>query len=105
METSVKRVENRNYPKDIRLSKTTDMTIHWKTLEKHFLMVPLVVQFNNSLGKNVHGTHCSRQVTSAHVLFLSGHIGAVDIENLEGLFILSMCNNFLYLPGQTSPFL
>jgi hypothetical protein len=28
-------------PKTIRLSKPTDMTIHWKTLE-HFLMVSLV---------------------------------------------------------------
>jgi hypothetical protein len=26
----------------LRLSKPTDMTIHWKTLEAHFLMVPLV---------------------------------------------------------------
>jgi hypothetical protein len=26
----------------VRLSKHTDMTIHWKGLEEHFLMVPLV---------------------------------------------------------------
>jgi hypothetical protein len=25
-----------------RLSKPTDMTIHWKVFEEHFLMVPLV---------------------------------------------------------------
>jgi hypothetical protein len=26
----------------LRLSRPTDMTIHWKALEEHFLMVPLV---------------------------------------------------------------
>jgi hypothetical protein len=29
----------------LRLSKPTDMTIHWKGLGKHFLMVPSVVRF------------------------------------------------------------
>jgi hypothetical protein len=29
-------------PKVLRLSKPTDMTIHLKALEEHFLMVPLV---------------------------------------------------------------
>jgi hypothetical protein len=29
-------------PLVLRLSKPTDMTIHWKALEEHFLMVPLV---------------------------------------------------------------
>jgi hypothetical protein len=28
-----------------KLSKHTDMTIYWKALEEHFLMVPLVFQF------------------------------------------------------------
>jgi hypothetical protein len=27
------------------------MTIHWKALEKHFLMEPLVFQFNHFLGQ------------------------------------------------------
>jgi hypothetical protein len=28
--------------KNLRLLKPTDMTIHWKALEEHFLMVPLL---------------------------------------------------------------
>jgi hypothetical protein len=28
------------------------MTIHWKALEEHFLMVPFVFQFNHFPGKN-----------------------------------------------------
>jgi hypothetical protein len=28
--------------KNLKLSETTDMTIHWKALEEHVLMVPLV---------------------------------------------------------------
>jgi hypothetical protein len=31
-------------------SKSTDVTIHWKAFEEHFLMVPLVFQFNLFLG-------------------------------------------------------
>jgi hypothetical protein len=34
--------------KHLRLSKHTDMTIHWKGLEEHFLMVPLVFRFNHA---------------------------------------------------------
>jgi hypothetical protein len=41
-----------NCPKKGRLSKPTDMTIHWKALEEHFLMVPLVFRFNNFQVKN-----------------------------------------------------
>jgi hypothetical protein len=29
--------------------KPTDMTIHWKALAEHFLMVPLVFRLNNFL--------------------------------------------------------
>jgi hypothetical protein len=35
----------------LRLSKPTDTTIHWKALEEHFLMVPLVFRFNHFRGK------------------------------------------------------
>jgi hypothetical protein len=34
----------------LRLSKPTDMTIHWKATEEHFLMEPLVFRFNPFLG-------------------------------------------------------
>jgi hypothetical protein len=34
------------------LLKPTDMTIHWKALEEHFLMVPLVFRFSHFQGKN-----------------------------------------------------
>jgi hypothetical protein len=39
--------------KHLRLSKDTDMTIHWKGLEEHFLMVhvPLVLRFNHFWGE------------------------------------------------------
>jgi hypothetical protein len=33
--------------------KPTDMTIHWKALEEHFMMVPLVFQFDFR-GKTFH---------------------------------------------------
>jgi hypothetical protein len=33
--------------KYLRLSKYTDMTIRWKGLEEHFLVVPFVFRFNN----------------------------------------------------------
>jgi hypothetical protein len=38
-------------PKFFKLLKHTDMTIHWKMLEEHFLMVPLVFLFNHFRGK------------------------------------------------------
>jgi hypothetical protein len=38
-----------------RLLKPTDMTIHWKALEEHFLMVPLVFRCN------LKATHIPRQ--------------------------------------------
>jgi hypothetical protein len=39
MVTSVTKGGHRNW-QNIRLSKHTDMAIHWKALEEHFLMVP-----------------------------------------------------------------
>jgi hypothetical protein len=38
-------------PKILKLSKHTDMIIHWKALEVHFLTVPLVLRFNHFGGK------------------------------------------------------
>jgi hypothetical protein len=37
--TSSPTVGHRNCPKNLRLSKHTDMTIHWKAIEEHFLIV------------------------------------------------------------------
>jgi hypothetical protein len=48
-EHGAKTIGHRNSPKHLRLSKPTDMTIHWKALEEHFLMVPLVFRFNHFL--------------------------------------------------------
>jgi hypothetical protein len=45
------RAGHRNCPKNLRFSKRTDMTIHWKALE-HFLTVPLVFRFNHFPLKN-----------------------------------------------------
>jgi hypothetical protein len=33
--------QDTEFAKKLRVSKHTDMTIHWKALEEHFLMVPL----------------------------------------------------------------
>jgi hypothetical protein len=41
---------HRNCQKNLRLSKHTNMTIHWKALEEYFLMVSLVFQFNHFRG-------------------------------------------------------
>jgi hypothetical protein len=40
-------------PKNLTLSKHTNMTIHWKGLEEHFLMAPLVFSFNHFWGYKV----------------------------------------------------
>jgi hypothetical protein len=37
-------------PPNVRLAKPTDMTIRWKALEEHLLMVPLVFRFNQFQG-------------------------------------------------------
>jgi hypothetical protein len=36
-------------PKIFMIAELTDMTIHYKALAEHFLMVPLVFQFNHFL--------------------------------------------------------
>jgi hypothetical protein len=41
--------------------KPTDMTILWKALE-HFMMVPLVLQFKNCLGKNAFSEFFSKKL-------------------------------------------
>jgi hypothetical protein len=45
------RAGHRNWPKNLRLS--IDITIHWKALEEHFVMVALVFWFNH-LGVGMH---------------------------------------------------
>jgi hypothetical protein len=53
-------------PKNSRLVEPTDMTIHWKALEKHFLMVP-VVQVNHIWGKCIFWIFLSEnQLKSIH---------------------------------------
>jgi hypothetical protein len=39
MVTSATKGGTQKFPKKLRLSKPTDMTIHWKALGEHFLMV------------------------------------------------------------------
>jgi hypothetical protein len=43
MVTSVTKGGQRNRPKNVRVSKPTNITIHRKALEKHFQMVPLIL--------------------------------------------------------------
>jgi hypothetical protein len=38
--------------KQFKISKPTDMTIYWKALQKHFLMVPLFFRFIHFRGKD-----------------------------------------------------
>jgi hypothetical protein len=45
MATSVTKGGTQKLPKYLRSSKPTDMTIHWKALEEHFLTVPFIVVF------------------------------------------------------------
>jgi hypothetical protein len=45
------RAGHKYWPKSLRLSKYSYMTIHWKDLQRHFLMVTLVFQFTHSWGK------------------------------------------------------
>jgi hypothetical protein len=47
-------------PKTLRLSKPTDMTIHWKALGKDFLMVPLPVLLRFR-GKNAFSVFSSKK--------------------------------------------
>jgi hypothetical protein len=50
MGDSVTKARHRNCPKNLRLSKPTDMTILWKALEEHFLMVPFfVIHYTSSI--------------------------------------------------------
>jgi hypothetical protein len=44
---------HRNCPKYLRLTKHIDITIHWKGLEEHFLMEPLVFWFNHFQGEKL----------------------------------------------------
>jgi hypothetical protein len=39
-------------PQNLRLSKHTDMTIHWKAIEEHFLVVSLVFFYSTFCGEN-----------------------------------------------------
>jgi hypothetical protein len=50
MATSFTEGATHKLPKEFLL-KPTDMTIHWKALEEHFLMVPSI-QFNHFWGRN-----------------------------------------------------
>jgi hypothetical protein len=43
----------------LKLSKHSDMTIHFKALVEHFLMVPLIFRFSHSRGK-MHFLSCSK---------------------------------------------
>jgi mannitol-1-phosphate/altronate dehydrogenase len=59
MVTSVTKGGTQKMPKEFRLSKPTDMTIHWKALEEHFLMVALIFRFNQFRGENVFSQEAS----------------------------------------------
>jgi hypothetical protein len=68
MVTSVSKGGTQKLPKNLRLSKRTDMTIHWKALEEHFLMVLFVFRCN--------------QIQIITVKFVTG--GWVMVHSLEG---------------------
>jgi hypothetical protein len=47
-----------------QMSKPSDMTIHWKALEEHFLMVPLVFLDNDFREKNAFSEIFSKNLIS-----------------------------------------
>jgi hypothetical protein len=59
------RAEQRIGPRNLRLSKPTDMPIHWKALEEHFLMVPLIFthSHNNPSYCVIRPDKCSSLIT------------------------------------------
>jgi hypothetical protein len=54
-------------PKQLRLSKPTDMTIHWKFFEDHFLMVPFfdptIFRSNHFQGANAFSEFFSKNLS------------------------------------------
>jgi hypothetical protein len=48
-----------------KIVETYDMTIHWKALEEHFLMVQLVFRFSHFQGKNEFFEFFSKKVTGS----------------------------------------
>jgi hypothetical protein len=55
--------------KNLRLSKPTDMTIHWKGVEEHFLMVPLVFRFIRFWGEKAFSEFFSNNLSPKRVNF------------------------------------
>jgi hypothetical protein len=55
-------------PPNLGLLKPTDMTIHWKALEEHFLMVPLVFQFNHLRGERGFSEFFSKNLSPSSVM-------------------------------------
>jgi hypothetical protein len=51
MVTSVTKSGTQKLPRKFRLSQPTDIAIHRKALEEHFLMVPLVFRYNHFQGE------------------------------------------------------
>jgi hypothetical protein len=58
-------------PNKFRLSKHTDMTIHWKALEEHFLMVPLLFRFSHFQGENPFSEFFSKNLSPERVKVVS----------------------------------
>jgi hypothetical protein len=61
MATSVTKGGHRNWPPKLRLSNHTDMTIHWKGIEEHFLMVPFVFLFMTTIFREMHFLNFSQK--------------------------------------------
>jgi RNAse (barnase) inhibitor barstar len=62
MMTSVAKGGTEKLRQNLRLSKHTDLTIHWKALEEHFLMVPLDFRFNHFQEKNAFSEFFSKHI-------------------------------------------
>jgi hypothetical protein len=60
--TSVTEGGTQTCPKYLRLSKYTDMTIHWKARKDHFPMVPLVFRLNYFQGGNIFSEFFSKNL-------------------------------------------
>jgi hypothetical protein len=72
--------------KNLKFSKPTDMTIHWKGLEEHFLMVPFFI--HNFFWENAHFLSFSK--TPFGVIFEFRAVNFIVTSVLDKTAVLSL---------------
>jgi hypothetical protein len=76
MMTSVTTARHKNFPKNITLSESTDMTIHWKALEDNFLNGTISFFYSTNFGGKMHFLNYPQnpQSLGVHSIFLIWHL-------------------------------